>query len=116
MDEDKIMAGLTKLSSQIADLKDTVTEFRAEVDQRFAQVDQRFAQVDQRFAQVDRRFTDIHDDITVSMARSERAEDKSNSVRTELRHMQTEIAALTRNQRRLTERVDKLDKPDKASD
>jgi hypothetical protein len=30
--------------------------------------------------------------------------------------MQTEIAALTRNQRRLTERVDKLDKPDKASD
>jgi uncharacterized protein involved in exopolysaccharide biosynthesis len=83
MDEAKIFEAFVKLSAQIADVKDNLAQ----------------------------RLDAIHSDITVNMARADRAIDGTAALRAEFNHMSQELAALTRNQRQLTERVDRLDKP-----
>jgi chromosome segregation ATPase len=62
-------------------------------------------------ADADKRFDAIHDDLTVNLARSDRSDDKTRSLRSEMRHMQEEIAALTRNQRHLTAEVEAMRNP-----
>jgi predicted nucleic acid-binding Zn-ribbon protein len=92
MDDQRLMDALAKLSSQIADVKDSLTEFREDVAAQFAS---------------------LKDDMTVSMARADVAIDRTGSTRNELHNLQTQVSGIHRNQRRLTERVEKLERPGK---
>ncbi len=61
-----------------------------------------------RFDPVEERLAHIGDDITVNIARADRAHASADTAREELRALGMEVAALTRKQRRLEELVNPL--------
>ncbi len=120
MDEDRILAALTRLESgqpdlqrDMASLKTDLAAFKASVDGRFQHVaDQMtdFRVVVSRFERVEDRLTSMATDITVNMGAVDHAIRRQDNDRDELRSL-TKLTNLVMSQvRHLQSNVEELQK------